>query len=249
RTLCFFHQLRLIDQASVGYGRGHLGHLQRGGQVIALANGDRQGLPFVPGLVVTGLFPFAGGHQPGHLFIQMQAAGLSQAEAAAPLGNAVNPQPLPHVIKIDVAGFHQGPLEIDLAVAALFPAFELVVAADQGPGAIKGGFGVMTFSSRPATAMIILKVAPGGYCPRKARFSRRWLLSWLSRCHSWGGSPRSKASWEKVGEETMARILPERGSRATMAPALPSRQSSASCCMRLSKVRQTLAPGVGEIES
>src|SRR5208337_2148153 len=68
-------------------------------------------------------------------------AGLSQAEAAAPLGNAVNPQPLRQLIKIDVARFHQGSMEIDLAVAALFPAFELVVAADQGPGAIKGGFG------------------------------------------------------------------------------------------------------------
>src|SRR5450759_775366 len=84
--------------------------------------------------------------------------------------------------------------------------------------------GVMTFSSRPATAMTILKVDPGGYWPFKARFSRGWVLSLLIFCHSWVVSPRSKASWEKVGEDARARTRPVLGSRATMPPpGLPGR--------------------------
>ena len=141
RAFHLLHDIGFIDGAAIGDGCHHPGHLDGSGQIVTLADGYRDRIAFVPGLMESSLFPGQGSHQARHLLVQIEAGGRAQAEAPAPLGDAFNAQAPAHLVEIDVAGMHYGPVEVHGAVAALAPAVKHVIAHGQGAAAVDDGAG------------------------------------------------------------------------------------------------------------
>ena len=117
RAFHLFHDIGFIDVAAVGNGRHHPGHLDGSGEIVALADGYRDRIAFAPGLMESRHFPGRGRRQARHLLVQIEAGGRAQAEAPAPLIDALNPQAPAHLVEIDVAGMHHGPVQVHGAVA------------------------------------------------------------------------------------------------------------------------------------
>ena len=107
----------------------------------------------------------------------------------------------------------------------------------------KPGAAVTAPSSSAPVATAILKVEPGGNCPCTARLLRGRWRSWTSARHSSGRMPRAKTFGSKAGWETMTRISPLRGSRATIAPAASPRARSAASWRSRSSVSVSVLPG------
>ena len=137
RAFHLFHQIGFIDDAAVGDGRHHPGHLDGGGQIVALADGYRDGIAFVPGLIESGLFPGRGRGQPRHLFVQIRGRWARPGRSAGSTRRCAQSPASAHFVEIDVAGMHHGPVEVHAAMAALAPAMKHVIAHGQGAGAVR----------------------------------------------------------------------------------------------------------------
>ena len=110
-------------------------------------------------------------------------------------------------------------------------------------------------SSRPAAALMALKVEPAGYLPPIARFrstlSGSEMTSWI---RSW--EPLTKSEGSKSGYEAKARTSPVLGSSATPAPPVErpfretcsARASWSACWVPASMVSCTSRPGRGARE-
>ena len=101
------------------------------------------------------------------------------------------------------------------------------------------------FDSSAADAVTTLKVEPGTYSPAVARFrsgeagrQSAVMLSMLPK-------PFSTRFGLKLGEDTIARTFPVRGSSATTAPHLVPSCSSATCCASRSRFSTTSFPLTG----
>lgn len=87
--------------------------------------------------------------------------------------------------------------------------------------------------SRAAAAVTILKVEPGGYVSRSARFSIGLAGSAFSRSQAALTRPPvpDSAAGSYEGLLTSARIFPVAGSTAATAPRLPARPAYAASCI------------------
>jgi len=90
-------------------------HLQRRGQMKALADRRVKRLRQIPFFLVIQLFVFAVGDQPVGLSRQVDAGKRAQAEHPRVAFQRVDPHPVAHFIKIHVVGHRQRLVEIDPA--------------------------------------------------------------------------------------------------------------------------------------
>ena len=98
--------------------------------------------------------------------------------------------------------------------------------------------------SSAAMAMNGLKVEPGGYVPRSARFKRGLAIDSLSSFQLSTSMPSTKRLGSNVGLLTKASTSPERGSMATSAPRRSPNISSISACSLMSMDKRTVLPAV-----
>ena len=88
------------------------GHLQRSHGGGALADGHRDGLARIPVLAEVADLPLAGGHQPFGLVRKIDAGLVAIADHLGVLRDAIDAQPVAHVVEERVAGLHQALVQI-----------------------------------------------------------------------------------------------------------------------------------------
>ncbi len=133
RGPALFQQVRGVPDTPHGDATDGVGQLQgRNGQ-RALADRDRDGLAGVPLLAEVADLPRARRHQAGSLVRQVDARLPAEADQFGVFGDLVDPEPVSHVVEVDVAGLHQPAVEAHGAVAAAQVALE--VAAVEGGAA------------------------------------------------------------------------------------------------------------------
>src|SRR5208283_771292 len=152
-------ELRLVERATVGDRRRHIGQLQRGGADVALADRRGKGLGRIPALTKALLLPLTRRDHARPFVVELNSALFAQTQGVRPDRQPVDPEMLADVVKEDVAGFHDCAMERDRAVplfapAAVFAATEVDPAGARVSGlrsqgaVLQGGDRVHNFEGR-----------------------------------------------------------------------------------------------------
>ncbi len=134
-----FYEPGPVKGAAVGQGGIDVGELERRDEVESLADGDGDGFSRLPGLLQAGEFPLFRRDQAALLPGEVDAQGGAEAEGPRVGGDLVDAEQLAQVVEIDVAGLHDGAVEVDVSVTLLLPAAEDPVAHLEGAVAVEGG--------------------------------------------------------------------------------------------------------------
>src|SRR5215469_13520659 len=237
-------QARLQGVTAIGKAGRHHRQLERRRLNVALADTRDQRLARMPAVLESRLLPGRIGDQATLLTGQIDAGGLAEAEASRHGCDAVDADLPRYVIEIDIAGMLDPAEHVEGAVAELPQQWKTILPRFRNPGQKAVYPGSMP-PSRAASAVMVLKVEPGGYCPARALLISGWPGSVLSSCQSVALSPRLKAAGSKLGVEPMASTSPVMIS-STTAEALccADRRCWTYCCSPISRVLTRSAPGL-----
>src|SRR5882762_10032995 len=119
--------MRLFEDAAHCDATNGIRELQRSCRNRALTNSHRDRFPGVPFAMEHALYPLFTGYESGFLRWQVYAGAMSKPQVRGIIRNPVNSQPLPHVIKEDVARLYDRFMQIHEAVRGLsvYPTLEL----------------------------------------------------------------------------------------------------------------------------
>ena len=118
------HGIGAIECSSVGQGRNEIGHLQGGRQGVALADGDRERFPTVPGLSSRLAFPLFRWHEARLFRPHGDTRGLANSKRTRIVRQAVNADFFSHFVKIHITRLDEGLIQVDTSVARVFPVAE-----------------------------------------------------------------------------------------------------------------------------
>ena len=138
----------------------------------SLADADGDDLACVPLLMLGLQLPGGGGHGAGDLVGQVDAGLLADANGGGVLRDGVDAEPVGEGVVEGVAGVGDGVVDVDRAVVACRRrrSGRRMSAPPLQPTCMVWA----TFSCRPASDMMILKVLPGASCAWMALFSSGW---------------------------------------------------------------------------
>src|SRR5262249_29605662 len=120
--------LRAIAGAAVRDRRREVRHLERRRGDVALPDRHREGLAREPGTMEPALLPLRVGNRAALLVLEPDARGEPETEAPRVLGDEVHAETLSGLVEEDVAGLDDGLVEAHVAMPAMAPAAEEVVA-------------------------------------------------------------------------------------------------------------------------
>ena len=113
-----FQEVRLDENASTGNARNHARELDRRGGHGALTHGDGNRFASVPLAMIHALRPFLGRNQTGLFAGQINSRAMAEAESVGVERDAIDSEQLADVVEVDVAGLHDGFVQVHIAVAA-----------------------------------------------------------------------------------------------------------------------------------
>src|SRR5262249_14080424 len=120
--------LRAIAGAAVRDRRCQVRHLERRRRDVALPDRYRQSLAGEPGTMEPALLPLRVGNRAALLVLEPDAGREPETQAPRVLGDEVHAEPLSGLVEEDVARLDDGLVEAHVAVPAMAPAAEEVVA-------------------------------------------------------------------------------------------------------------------------
>ena len=123
-----FYEPGPVKGAAVGQGRIGVGELDRGHEIEPLTDGEGDGFTHLPGFPEAGKLPLFRRDQTALLPGEVDPQRGAEAEGSCVGGDPVYAEQFPQVVEIDVAGLHDGAVEIDISVTLRLPAAEDPVA-------------------------------------------------------------------------------------------------------------------------
>jgi len=160
-------------------------------------------------------FPLTRGDEPFFVKSKLKFRTSPQSAHLRVASDCVDSESFSELVEVNVARFNQSPVEVDSSMSLLPPASMNVRSHCKGAVAKDLFVGINNPFSRPARAITILKVDPGGYCPAIALFWRDGLclrsnsstvpcrrpaeIDWDQRqgYSPWRGSPRYWDLWQR----------------------------------------------------
>jgi hypothetical protein len=137
RCVDALHVVRPVAGATVRDGGRHVRHLQRRRRDVALPDRDRERLAGIPWLLEAPHLPGRVRNGAGLLMLELHAGHEAEAEAPRVLRDAVDREPRPVLVEEDVARLDDGLVQAHVAVPALPPAAEVMIAELRPPRAAR----------------------------------------------------------------------------------------------------------------